>query len=64
MAGVPSFVMLASLSELSCTLTDGLSTNDTTCTLVEISFSFFMHDIARAKQEAFYWSLNKNAFIR
>ena len=54
MAGVPSFVMLASLSELSCTLTDGLSTNDTTCTLVEISLSFFLHDIARAKQDAFY----------
>ena len=34
-------------SELSCTLTDGLSTNDITCTPVEISFSFFLYDIAR-----------------
>ena len=64
MAGVPSFVMLASLSELSCTLTDGLSTNDTTRILVEISLSFFLYDIARVKQDAFYWGLNKNAFTR
>ena len=51
--------MTVQMNEAS-TLTDGLSTNDTTCILVEISFSFFLYDIARAKQDAFYWGLNKS----
>ena len=55
MAADASFVTAAAsfIKHAALSVTDGKSTNDTS--VLEIFFSFFLYDIARAKQDSLYW---------